>query len=493
MLKIFIDSDVYPIWLNGKDWYIEHAYDGYDNLCFELSDTHEMYQYISEEARIFDGHNRYSVKQIDDHGGYMSVTCALDLDDWREHFWKSYRKTDSTLKQVFDEIKPPGWVLEGAENINKRATIEASEGQGIENTTAEAILSRASEVYDVVFNFDIINKKVKVINPSEYTPSGDYLTDELNLKSLGYTGNTKEFATRLYAYGKKDNSGNPVTITSVNGGKEYIDNNQYSDRVISVGWSDERYTSPQSLLDAAKEKLDSLSYPVRSYECDVRNLDENMYMYKVVTLIDRKRNTRTEHRVISYKEYPEAHYYDEVTLSAVPPKIEGTVKSISAEIDKKMAASAQVASDAALAAMQVIIGAKGGHVKIVLEEGLPEAIEVTHTDGTKTLADKNGLSRNSCEYLYLIQQGTIVVNPGEAAELQLPDSWIGHDAEINIGVRAVEPQNDTDVLHSISIDQSWDKSTARAKITVACNMISIESKGLADPKTVEIGYCIIGR
>lgn len=493
MLKIYIDSDEYPIWIDGKDWYIAHAYDGYDSLCFELSDTHEMYPFISEEAIVSDGHNLYSVKQIDDHGGYMSVTCALNLDDWRKRFWRSYRRTDSSLQQVFDDIKPSGWILEGAENINKHATIEASEGQGLENVIAETILSRASEVYEVTFNFDVLNKTVRVIDPAGYTPSGDYLTDELNLKTLGYTGNTKEFATRLYAYGKKDNSGNPVTIASVNGGKEYIDNNQYSNRVISVGWSDERYTSPQSLFDAAKEKLDSLSYPVRSYECDVRNLDENMYMYKVVTLIDRKHNKRTDHRVISYKEYPEAHYYDEVTLSAVPPKIEGTVKSISAEIDRKMAASVQVASDAVLTAMKVITGATGGHVKILMEEGLPEAIEVTHSDGTKTLADVDGVSRNGCDYLYLIQQGTLTVNPGETAKIQLSESWIGHDAEISIGMRTVEPQNDTDVLHSISFDQNWNKSTATANVTAVCDMISIESKELVAPKKIEIGYCIIGR
>ena len=90
----------------------------------------------------------------------------------------------------------------------------------------------------------------------------------------------------------------------MNGGKEYIDNHQYTDRVIASAWSDERYTNPQSLLDAAKKKLDELSFPVRSYECDVRNTGETMYLYQVVTLIDRVRKKRVEHRVVTYKEYP---------------------------------------------------------------------------------------------------------------------------------------------------------------------------------------------
>lgn len=69
----------------------------------------------------------------------------------------------------------------------------------------------------MVFNFNVISKMLIVINPSEYEASGDYLTDELNLKSVGFTGNSSEFVTRLYAYGKKDSNGNPVTFSAVNG------------------------------------------------------------------------------------------------------------------------------------------------------------------------------------------------------------------------------------------------------------------------------------
>lgn len=493
MLKLYNGSDMYPLQINETDWYIEHSYDGYDTLCFEIPDSHDMYPYLAEEARITDGDNLYAVKQLDDHGGYVNVTCSIDLDDWRERFWKSYRKTDSTLQQVFDDIKPQGWRLEGAGEITNHATIEASEGKGLENTTAEVILGRASEVYGVVFNFDALSKVVHVVDPSRYTPSGDYLTDELNLKALGYTGSTKDLVTRLYAYGKKDNDGNPVTIASVNDGKEYLDNNQYSDRVISAAWNDERYTSPESLLAAAREKLDALSYPVRSYECDVRNLGGNMFMYKVVTLIDRKRKIRTDHRVVAYKEYPKAHFYDVVTLSAVPPKIEGTVKSISAEVEQKISTAAQTATDAALEALQVITGAMGGHVKILMENGLPEAIEITHADGSTTLANKDGLTRGGNPYVYLIQQGTLDIDPESGGSVQLPNDWIGHEAEICVGVRNVLPQDETSVLHSLSLDSSWDAEHARAQILASCDMLSVGTGELIAPKNIEVNYCIIGR
>lgn len=492
MIMIIDGDQQYPVNIDGKDWYVDHSYDGYDRLCFECSDTHEVYPYLAEETRVTDGNNLYTIKQIDDHAGYVSVTCPLDLDDWRERFWKSYRRTDSTLQQVFDDIKPSGWTLEGAAGLTKRGTIEASEGQGLENVIAEAILSRASEVYEVTFNFDVLNKTVRVIDLEGYTPSGDYLTDELNLRSIGFTGSTMDFATRLYAYGKKDNDGNPITIASVNGGKEYVDNMQYSSRIISAAWSDERYTSPQTLLEAAKAYLDTLSYPVRSYECDVRNLDGSMYMYKVVTLVDRKRRTRTDHRVIAYKEYPYAHYYDVVTLSAVPPKIEGTVKSISAEVDKKLSIVPQVSADAALAALQVITGAQGGHVKIRMENGLPEAIEITHLDGTKTIADSSGLFRGDSAYIHLVKSGVVEVDPVLGADVSIPE-LLGRDAEIQVGIRSVEPQSDTDVLQSISSACVWDKTTGTAHITADCNMLSVQTGIISSPKEIQMDYFIIGR
>lgn len=494
MLKIYENGvPEHPLMVRAPDWYIEHCYDGEDVLKFMIQDSHEAYKYIVEEVRITDGLNRYAVKKIDEHGGYVNVECALDLDDWREKFWKSFRTTNSTLKQVLDQIKPLSWSIIDAAGITKKATIEASEGKGLENVTAKDILSRAAEVYEAVFNFDVINKAIIVIDPEKYTPSGDYLTDELNLKSIGFVGNSSDLVTRLYAYGKKNSNGTPVTISSVNGGKEYIDNNQYSNRIISVGWSDERYTVPANLLSAAKKKLDTLSYPVRSYECDVRNMDENMYMYKVVTLVDRKRKTRVDHRVITYKEFPEAHYYDVITLSAVMPKIESSLKSIRAEVEEKVATVQQVSADAALEALNVLTGENGGHVKIVLENGCPEAIQVTHSDGSITTANKEGMSRDDNPYLYLIKQGQVAVGQSTwQASVSLPDSFSDKEISVLIGVMSVEPANPTDVVHKIKSSWSFDQESRVVTIIADCDMLS-EEKELVDPLSVELSYFITGR
>lgn len=496
MLKIYENGTVsYPLTLKGKDWYIEHKYNGEDILKFEIPDDHPAYCHLAEEVRITDGNQRYTIKKMDEHGGYVNLECNLDMDDWKERFWHTFRMTNGTLKQVFDSIKPSGWTLLGSDGITKRATIEASEGSGLENVNSKDILSKASEVYEVVFNYDVAGKKVHVIEPNKYTPSGDYLTDELNLKSIGYVGNSSDFATRLYAYGKKDQNGKALTFASINGGKEYVQNNDYSSSVISAGWSDERYTVAKNLLEAAKAKLNVMSYPVRSYECAVRNLDGNMYMYKVVTLVDRKRRARIEHRVIEFKEYPDAHYYDSVTLSAVPPRIETSMKSIKAEINEKISMVKQVSADAALEAMNVITGAHGGHIQIELQEGLPEALKIMHNDGTQTIADERGVVRGDWPYLYLSDSGVTELNAQNdfKAKVRLPEAFASIEVLVMLNCLEIENSDPDEVLQAINNTWSFDKATAELTIQSSCRMYNVESKTQVSPKNVIIEYVVIGR
>lgn len=367
MLKIYDAGDnsiLYPLNLQGNAWSICHKYDGRDVLTFELSPEHESYKHIAEEVRITDGNNIYAVKNVDEHGGMVVVDCDIDLDAWRERFWKEYRKTNALLIEVLDDIKPTGWTILGAGVFTKRDTVEASEETPMECVVSLDILTRACEIYGAVVNYDVPGKKLYVINPESYTDSGEYFTDELNLRSLGFTGNSADFATRLYAYGKKDDEGIPLTFAGINGGKEYVEDKTYSNRTISIGWSDERYTVASSLLQAAKEKLKTLAYPVRSYECDVRNFNADMWLYKMVTLIDRRRRVHIKHRVVEYREYPKRHDLDVVTISATAPRIESTIKQVKEEIKSQGQQQKNFMDEAIDRATESITGAKGGNVRL---------------------------------------------------------------------------------------------------------------------------------
>lgn len=385
MISIHNGDVQYPLPVEAGDWYIHHKYDGYDALVFEMPAKHDTCKYVAEEARVSTNDNQYKIVNIDEHGGTVTVDCDIDLDDWQERFWPSFRVTNKLLSEVLEQIRPANWTVSGAGVSTIKATVEASEGMPMENVNAEAILSRTAETYSVVFNFDVPNQILYVVVPETYTPSGEFMTDELNLRSLGFVGNSKDLVTRLYAYGKKNEKGKALTFASVNGGKEYVEDTSYSNRIISMGWSDERYTTAKSLLAAAKKKLKELSRPVRSYECDVINLKGDIWMYKVVTLIDRNRKTRIDHQVVEYKEFPGRQDLDVVTLAAAAPRIEGNLKQIRAEINDKKAETQNFVLNSVNHATDLITGAQGGNVVTLRNaEGKPTAILVMDTEDVLT-------------------------------------------------------------------------------------------------------------
>ena len=358
-------AEVFP--LDGLGPAITHPFDGFDTLSFDIPMSHEYYPLIAEEVRISTKDNRFAVKSVDEHGDVCTVECMLDLDDWKERFWKEYRTTDALLSEVLNEIKPTGWTVEGAGISTQHKTIEASEGKPLELVNSMDILGRATEVYEVCVNFNVPDKRLKVIDPSTYTPSGEYLTDELNLRSISFMGSTTDFATRLYAYGKEG-----MTFADINGGKEYVEDFTYSDRILSVGGKGERYTIQENLLAAAKEKLKSLAFPERSYELDVIDLAKGnpnysfltFWLYQVVTLLDRKRGTRVDHQIVEYVEYPESPGDSTVVLSATMPRIENVVHEVSTRIDESKTETENFMLDAIENATGLITGAKGGYVVI---------------------------------------------------------------------------------------------------------------------------------
>lgn len=395
MLQILDSANpdiLYPLVLNKGAAYVTHKYEGYDTLTFDIHPKHDLYPLIAEEVRITNGENRFVIRDIDECATVSTVTCELDLDDWREKIYQSYRRTDSYLEELLEEIKPTGWTIVNAGIVSSRKTIEASEGKPLENVTPYDLLGRISEVYDVVFNFDTIGQTLVVVDPATFKPSGEYIMEDLNLKSLKYTGTTTKFATRLYPYGKKDDDGNYLTISSVNGGKEYVENHSYTDRIISAGWIDERYTDANNLKKAAEKRVKELAYPVRSYQCEVSDLAKlhpefaflSFALYRVVTLVDKRRKTRIDHQIVEYREYDGDEKENVVTLSSTVPQIKNTIDNIVSGIEEEASKNYSDMLAAIKHSTDLITGAKGGNVVIKYTNNKPTDILIMDTDDMAT-------------------------------------------------------------------------------------------------------------
>ena len=336
IVKVYSKDGLIPLQVEDDKCYCTHEYDGSDTLSFEVQRKDGNHKYIKEEVIVECFNNRFIIKKIDEHSDFSSIACELDLDDWKYDIYKNYRKTRYTIINAVDSIIPDGWsaVYSDAVNVTKRTTLEESDGQAFRIATALEILAKAAETYEVVFNYDCIGKILYVENPSSFTSSGDYFMEDLNISITGFNGDSSGFATRVYAYGNQDDDGNFVTFADINNGKEYIEDFTYSDKIISTYIIDERYTVKEHLLEYAKSVLKEKSAPSRSYQCEnIKNIDGTMYLYKVVTLIDKDRRMQVEHQCVQYIEYNN-HNLDSITLSMTQPQITSSIQSANSTASK---------------------------------------------------------------------------------------------------------------------------------------------------------------
>lgn len=358
---VFYDAAGSPVPLEDyEDYSVTHKLDGCDEMTFSLDTHHDLYPLLYEEARVVANGNEWLVKKIDDD----KIDCELNFDSMKGTIYSSYRSTTRTLQEVLEDHLPEGWAILGAGVSSIRRTIE------FDYCTDFDVIYQCMSTYKVYFVWDIPRKRLTVVSQTAMQSTGEYLTSELNLKSLSFKGDTTEFATRLYAYGKDGMTMEEAIVNGERYGLPYVENKSYVDKVVCAFWSDDRYTVPENLYEDALDKLTTLSMPVRSYECNVIDLakqnDEYSFldfsMHKKVTLIDIERSIRVEHQIVEYMEYPDEPDRNKVTLSCVPDTIrtaiQNAVSTFGDEIER-----VQTDYDARIAmATAMLTGAFGGYV-----------------------------------------------------------------------------------------------------------------------------------
>ena len=335
VLKIFYNNESYLYKDIDNTFFRTRSYGGMMYLQFDISPDHELYKYIAEETELeYDG-QRYVVKGINERKTATTINAELDLSGLDSKGYTNFtRKTESFYNVSRDILDGTGWTIVDAELVSKRTSLD------LKDVTTREILEHCtnSTAYNTCYSFDTINKIIYCIKPqNNTTPTGTYFTDELNLTDITFKGSSSGLVTKLYAFGKDG-----LDISSVNGGKRYIENHTYTDKVIVAIWRDDRYTDPQSLLDDAVVKLASLAVPERSYTAKVIDLaklfpelyDEilNYDLYDIVTLIDRKRKTRINHRIVEVKEYPADYTLNTVTMSTVAGKVSGKISTLESKV-----------------------------------------------------------------------------------------------------------------------------------------------------------------
>ena len=340
MLKI-LQADGGQLPLDFDKYFIQEETNGEDQIGFTLPLDHADYKLLAEEVQLLDAEDGqvYRITAIDEGAATANIKGKLELSPLRADMRIPYTNGSDTLAGTVEGVLPAGWTVVDHSLSTIRRTIDLDSA-----TPEDVILGAASAFGGLAIRYKIADKTVHFYAPGDFKAGGVYLTEELNLTSTNFKGSSSGLCTRLYARGKDG-----LTFAGINGGKDYVENFSYTDKIICAYWEDERYTVAENLLEAAQKKVDASAVPVRSYSCGVVDLAKawryeegagsniyahlNIQLLTVATLLDTRRGTRIDHQVVQYKRYP--HYPDlnVVTLSTKAPTITTTVKQLQDAIE----------------------------------------------------------------------------------------------------------------------------------------------------------------
>lgn len=297
---------------NYKEYTVEREINVEDTLSFQYPVNDDKHDLIQEESYIRTKENEYVVKEVNyEDDDWTEYVCKINIEDLKgkevEHFETSDQKCNDSINLA---IAGTGWTI-GSCEVTKQRTVRKN------NCTVYDILSEMQNAYNCEMCFDGINKKIYIYNEMGQN-KGAYFSEQLNLKKLEVQRNSYDYITRLIPIGKDG-----LDIKQVNAGKNYIENYQYSNKVITAYWEDNRYTVPAELLEDAIARLEYLSKPYKSYRADVIDLSSSSNEYSIldydlgdtITLLAKTKDTKEDQRIVKITKYPDEPERNSVELA----------------------------------------------------------------------------------------------------------------------------------------------------------------------------------
>ncbi|XZI40492.1 phage tail protein (plasmid) [Clostridium perfringens] len=292
---------------------------GYKTLSFSYPKNSKHYDEIIEEGFIRTKENEFVIKSRDICGDYTKFECILNLDELEGNIFDRFESVEQTITAALNlAIVGTGWTVKD-NTLKKKRTVRCVNKSSLE------IVQEIKRTYRVDIVFNTLEKQIE-IHEHLGQDKGAYFIDSLNLTALQVQSDSYKFATRIIAEGKDG-----LTFSSINNGKNYVENYQYSRKIKTIYWKDERYTIKESLLEDAKAKLEEISKPFVSYNASILNLAELNPKYKnildyqlgdTITLISRNNKVKDKQRIVKTVEYPQDHSRDTVELANATLKFE---------------------------------------------------------------------------------------------------------------------------------------------------------------------------
>ena len=259
-------------------------------------------QPLENEMYVQTEDDEYVIKEAPaDSSGFPRIVAVLNLEGLQAKAWQTFSVTDATVDEAArTALAGSGWTV-GYCDVTKHRNA------GMMHVNTVGVIQNLCKAFMCEPVYDTRGKTVSFYQ-KRGEDKGVYFLSGLNLKRLKKESGSHEFYTRVIPIGE-----NGLTIESVNDGKKYLENFQYSSKVLAYIWKDESYTDPQALKEDAELWLEDHAKPEASYQAEVRNLAAQKPGYSVlsyslgdmVKLVDEATGTMEEQRIVKMVHYPD--------------------------------------------------------------------------------------------------------------------------------------------------------------------------------------------
>lgn len=281
-------------------------------LSFKYPSDGEKVDQLKEEYYIRTKDDEYVIRKKKTGVQFNEYTAQLNVEELEGAvFTYGFESKEQTIRACLEfAFEGTGWKV-GVCQITKKRTINKDE-----ETNAWDVLQDCLSTYRVECKIRSLEKTIDIYEQIG-TDRGRYFIEGLNLKKLTVTSDTYDFYTRLIPLGKDG-----IGIEWL--GKPYLENYQYSSKIKTYVWSDERYTNTTSLIEDGIAKLEEMSKPYVAYKADVIDLARQSKKYSsvfdfdigdTVWMISKSTKTKEKQRIVKLTEYPESPQSNTVELS----------------------------------------------------------------------------------------------------------------------------------------------------------------------------------
>lgn len=281
-------------------------------LSFKYPSDGEKVDQLKEEYYIRTKDDEYVIRKKKTGVQFNEYTAQLNVEELEGAvFPYGFESKEQTIRACLEfAFEGTGWKV-GVCQITKKRTINKDE-----ETNAWDVLQDCLSTYRVECKIRSLEKTIDIYEQIG-ADRGRYFIEGLNLKKLTVTSDTYDFYTRLIPLGKDG-----IGIEWL--GKPYLENYQYSSKIKTYVWSDERYTNTTSLTEDGIAKLEEMSKPYVAYKADVIDLARQSKKYSsvfdfdigdTVWMISKSTKTKEKQRIVKLTEYPESPQSNTVELS----------------------------------------------------------------------------------------------------------------------------------------------------------------------------------